>query len=380
MKPVTRVLLKLFAFRFYKAHSGLFLFLLVSVLISFFFVNVLNQTHLNAQEKLLHQLGLVLAFVSSPIMMALIFVAWLAYMAKSWSFTRAQFRLPQNHFLYFSINAMSRNQQFRWWLVVEAVIALPLWIYGLFALLIGMLYGHYLHPFIILGYITLLTFAGAAICVKQANGFFDGGAAPWLTRLTHRWPKPVFSLVLYNLLHHQKITVVITKILSAGMLAGGVFLLDTSTDVRAVGIIALGVAIIHAFLILTGYRFTLTYLNFIRNLPYTRARLFTYALSGWLLIMLPELAWLFYYTPATAAIQALLLMTGTTMLFQVILFYIGPVTQKFLTRVFYLFAAFFLAILAGLLPTLAPLSCVVAFILFHATYPTQKSLAGEVVI
>jgi hypothetical protein len=376
MRPATRVLIKLFAYRFYKANAGLFLFFFVSVLISFFFVNVLNQTHLNAEEKLINHLGIVLAFVSAPPMLALFFTAWLAYMIKSWSFIQAQFHLPQNHFLFYSLNALPRAKQFWRWLAVQTVIALPLWVYGLFALFIGVLFGHYLYPVIILIYIILLTTGGAAICLNYTNRFADARAIPRLIRFTQNWPKPFFSLILYNTLHRQKTTLIITKLLSASILASGVFLLDTATDVRAVGIIALGVATTHAYIIFTAYRFTLTYLSFTRNFPYTSLRLFTYTLSAYLFITLPELTWFFYYAPAVASIQAFGLIAGTTTLFHAILFRIGPVTKKFLNTVFYVFVTFFLAILVGLLPVLAPISCVVAFMLFWKNYHTQKTVAG----
>lgn len=369
MMSSTQVLVKLFAYRFYKAHSGLLLFFFVTVLISFFFVNVLNETHLTEEGRIEQNLALTLAFISSPVFTAFIFAAWLAYMIKSWSFIAAQLRLPEHQFIFYSFNAQFRKQRWSQWLSVQAIIVIPMAIYGLFALLIGIIYGHYLLPIVILLYIIALATAGAAICTQLDHHFIDHNTVPWTMRIMHAWPKPFFTLPLYHLFHRQKITLLITKLLSASILVSGIFLLqDNTTGTRIIGILALGIATAHAFIVYQAYIFTNIYLTFWKNFPYTPAKRLILTASTFLILVLPELLWLLFYHPTWHFTLALSLIVGTLVVFHTLL---RPNTtiKKYLTQVFYLFIVFFLIILFNLLPLLAPLTILGGAILFHS----QKS-------
>jgi hypothetical protein len=371
MKPTTHVLVKLFAYRFYKAHSGLLLFFFVTVVISFFFVNVLNETHLTEEDRIRHNLLLTLTFIESPTFTLFIFAAWLIFMIKSWSYTADQLRLPQHQFLFYSLNAQSKKQRFSQWSAVQTIIALPLAIYALFALTIGLIYGHYLIPVIILCYIAILVVTGAAVCIRLDNTFIDHNTVPWTMNITRPWPKPFFTLPLYHLLHRQKITLLITKLLSASLLAAGVFLLpENMTDSRVIGILALGIATVHAFIVYQAYTFSNTYLIFWRNFPHTNTRRLALTIMTFLVLVLPELLWLlFHHTPWHFTL-ALVLIIGILILFHTLLDQ-TTTTKQYLVRVFYLFIISFVIILFNLLPILAPITLLTAIIRSHIQYKLE---------
>jgi len=370
MKPATQVLVRLFAFRFYRAHSGLFLFFFVTVIISFFFVNVLNQTHLTEEDRIRHNLLLTLTFISSPAFTVFIFIAWLIYMIKSWLYTAAQLRLPEHQFIFYSFNAQSKRRRFSQWLVVQAAIAIPLAVYALFALLIGIIYGHYFIPGVIFGYIAVLVTAGATLCLRFDRLFIDHNTVSWSMHLTRGWQKPFFTLPLYYLLHRQKITIAITKVLSAFVLATGILLLpENKGDSRIVGLLALGVTTAHAFTIYQMNLFSNSYLSFVKNFPYSSTRRLGMTISSSLLLISPELIWLaFHHNPWHFA-QALVFSTGAITLFQTLLHQTST-TKQYLTRVFYVFIGFFLILLFNLLWIVAPLTLIAAV----AGYRIQSNL------
>src|SRR5688500_939668 len=97
--PLTTLLIKIFAYRFYKIHAGFLLFFFVSAIVYFFFINVLNQTHLPADQVKLYNLIFVLTYISSPILVAAVFIAWLAYTIKTWRFIMEQSSIAANLFL-----------------------------------------------------------------------------------------------------------------------------------------------------------------------------------------------------------------------------------------------------------------------------------------
>jgi len=59
---------------------------------------VLDQNHILAEEVVLHQLAVVLNFLSSPALMLLIFVAWLFLAVKCRNYIAAQLRVPKINF------------------------------------------------------------------------------------------------------------------------------------------------------------------------------------------------------------------------------------------------------------------------------------------
>ena len=366
MKPTASVLIKLFAHRFYKAHAGLLLFFFVTVLISFFFVNVLNQTHLTEEDRIFHNLLLTIVFISSPLFTAFIFTAWLAYMIKGWSFTSAQLRLPQHQFLFYSLNAQTKPRRFRQWLTVQGVIAIPLIIYGLFALVIGIIYGFYTLPLIILLYIVILVTIGAVICIQLDHTFVDHHTVSWTMRVTRSWPKPFFTLPLYGLIHHQKISLLITKLLSTFILIIGIYLLQENiSDSRVAGILALGIATAHAFVVYQINIFANTYLNFSNNFPYTITRRGLLTLFTFTLLVLPELAWFVWHHHQWPFAQAVFLIISLLLLFQTL----APpttTTKAYLTRVFYLFVISFIILLFDFLPVLTVITLVTAIVRFRA--------------
>src|ERR1700754_1531255 len=108
MKPLTQILLKIFTTGFYRAHAGI---LAVGFFVMFGMVE--------PGQLLNYHKTLMLAFVSSPVMMLVVFAAWLIYAIKSWHYVVGQIGAVNQQFLFYSSNAYSRRQQLSGWFITQ---------------------------------------------------------------------------------------------------------------------------------------------------------------------------------------------------------------------------------------------------------------------
>ena len=137
LSPLTRILIKIFVIGFYQVHSGMLTFFFVTIFLYCIFINVLNRTHLSHEQIVLHNLKVVLAFISSPIIALLVCIMLLAYTIKSWKYVLGQILLPNNLFLFYSGTSIHKVDQFKSWFLVQVMISLPIMGYVLFSLVIG---------------------------------------------------------------------------------------------------------------------------------------------------------------------------------------------------------------------------------------------------
>lgn len=369
LSPLTKVLIKIIAKGFYREHSGLLLFLFVTIIIYFFFINVLNQTHLTPDQIILYNSSLVLAFVSNPIMMEIVFISWLIYTIKSWQYVAGQLLAADQQFLFYSSTALNKANQFKSWFLVQLIILLPVVGYGLFALIIGIVFNHYVIPALILLYILLLTAISAVLYVRLVNRLMEADRQPYLLKITQNWRKPFFSLFLYHVFDKLKLAYILTKILSGLTITGLLyFLFDVNQDLRVAGIIILAVITAHTILIYQEHRFKETFMSFFRNLPYHRGRLFIDFSGVFLLLLLPESIWLLTNFNATIAIPALLFGLSTALLFRSLLYWFGLNMRSYLRWIGVLFLLFQLLIMSGFLWVLVPINLAVSYALFYRNY------------
>lgn len=366
--PLTRILVKIFAHGFYKVHSGLLLFFFVSIALYFLFITVLNETHVPPADRILYNLILVLTIISSPGMMILLFILWLFYTVKSWNYVRGEFLIPHNQFLFYTSTAFSKARQFRSWFIVQLIIFLPFIAYGLFSVVVGIVFQYYVLPWIILLYVLFLASVSALLYVWYSNTLNDPGSSSYLTRILGSWKKPFFSLFLFQAIHQQKITLVITKLLSWAVITAGIFLFPDEHDFRIAGIITLGITTTHALLVYQSCHFEFTQLSLSRNLPYSRTRLFLDSTIVYLLLTLPENCWLLFHFLPKESIVLLAFHTGTAMLFRGLIYHTGLDIKRFLSWTFYLFILFFLAILFGLLLPVTPVILLISIAIFFKYY------------
>lgn len=230
--PLTRILVKVYALKFYKANNGWFLFLFVTLIVYLFFINVLNETHLPDEQVTIYHLLFVLTLITTPVMMLLVFVIMLLYTFKNCKFILTQSALAENNFLYYSTTAIRKTEQYRSWFLVQLIIFLPFMIYGFFSVIVGITYHYYVLPIVIILFIALLILLTAWFAVWHINKFVHHHYQS-LVRNLAGLPKPLGTLFLYHVVDKQKITYLITKIVSFAIVSGGVvFLPDIHVNLQ----------------------------------------------------------------------------------------------------------------------------------------------------
>jgi len=367
--PLSRTLIKIFANGFYRVHAGLLLSLFITVFIYFLFINVLEQTRITPEERLMYNLSLALAFITNPVVMAVVFILWLIYTIKSWQYVAGQLKLADQQFIFYSSTAMPQAHQFKSWFLVQVIILLPIISYGLFALAIGIMFGYFVMPVIILLYILLLAVVSALVYIKWVNQLRETENQSYLLKIAARWQKPFFSLFIYHVFDKLKLAYGLTKVLSGIAIAGLFhFFSDVKQDIRVAGIMVLTVITAHTILIYQEHRFKEIYMGFSRNLPYRRRKLLVDYIFLFILLLLPESIWLLVHYKVLPATGLFLFGLSTALLFCSLLYWFGLNMQKYLRWVGGLFLLFLLLIMFGCLWLLVPLNLGVAFLLFYRNY------------
>jgi len=366
-QPLTKVLLKIFASGFYQVHAAILL------VVFFIMVGAVPGNMLITYHK-----SLMLAMTSSPIMLALVIGGWLIYIFKSWHYVRTQVFAPDKQFLFYSNTALSRSEQRKSWCYVQAAILAPVIIYALLAVGVGLAHHFYVLPVVIILFLSVMIWCSAMLYVRVMNGLIDGSKQSLLLRWSSKWRKPYFSLYIYHIFDSKKVPYFITKGLS-WLIISGVFYLfaDVKTDTRLAGIAILAVITAHVVLIFEERRFEETQLNFARNLPISRFRLFLNFACVYFFLLLPESVWLFSRFHPLMAVELLLTGLSIALLFHSLLYWFGLNMDKYLQWILGLFMVLFWVIMFRLLWALIPLNLVIAYLFFYNNYYRYEGVVGK---
>ncbi|MCK8495201.1 hypothetical protein M0L20_25240 [Spirosoma sp. RP8] len=348
-RALIRVLIKTMVKGFYQAHTGLLLSLFILIFINFFYTPVLNQTHLTQEQIIRNALKLVLTTVSEPLGVLVLFSLWLVYSLKSGQYVARRLKAVDVQFLFYSSNAFSQANQLIAWSVVQLIIALPIAGLGVFAMIIGFAYGHWIIPGLIPFYLAALIVGNAFfythLITSTVSNTVDNNRLLGL----RNWPKPLFSLFVYEVIHKKRVTYLVTKCISAIslVLMLSVFS-DSHTDIRLFGLISLCIALAHSLLLYESSVFESYSLRFARSFPISYWQRYGQQWCLYSLLLLPELLLLFTLSDWSEGLLCSLLATSLLLLFRAVLYPLGQRMDWYLRIVFGLFTVFLLIILFGL--------------------------------
>jgi hypothetical protein len=316
----------------------------------------------------------LLDHLSSPVMVTLVFIVWLGFTVKSWNYITGQMLIPSNQFLFYSSTSFNKVDQFKSWFIAQLTISLPLICYGLFSLVIGIIFDYFIIPVIILLYILLLSAVSALVYVRHANRPININGKSVLSLIVGNWSKPFFSLFLYHVFDKLKITLIVSKLLSYGIIVGSFYLLtDVNDNLGVAAITVLGIITAHAILIYQSYRFEESYLSFSRNFPYSRAKIYSNWTVTFLLLTLPENIWILSTFDPEISFALVIFNLGTGMLFRNLLYIVTLDMRRFIYWVFFIFNLFFMIILLKLFWLVVPLNIIISIIMFDRTYYRPKN-------
>ena len=365
--PLSKVLLKIFANGFYRVHGG-FLFFMFLVLFGLVEPNQLLSYHK----------ALMLAFITSGLMMVVVFLLWLAYMLKAAHYMVGQLFGQTQAFLFYSSTANTRQQQFKAWFTVNVAVALPVLVYGSVSAVVAITAGFLLQGLGIIAYMLALLCAGAWFCTFMANRLIGGSKQSIILRLTKTWAKPYFSLYIYHVFNKLKLNWFISKVLSY-LIITGVFMLfaDVSHDTRVAAIAMLAISVAHAVLVFEERKFQEVYLVFARNLPYNRVKLFLSFAAVYAILLLPEAVWLLGRYPIPMAIGLLAFGLSMILLYHSLLYRLSFDMEKYLTSVMGLFIGVFILVLFKIIWLLTLVILMVAGLLFYINYYKNPGYEAE---
>lgn len=365
-RPLTRVLLKVVASGFYQEHTGWLISLFLVVFSNFFYTRVPNQLHLTAEQITQNGFQLVITSVSEPIGVAALLSVCFFYSLKSWHYVAGRLKSADVQFLAYSSNAFQWRQQVQSWSVVQGVILLPIAVLCLYAMVVGFIFHHWLVPLLLPVYLLLLTVTGACYYTRLLNDTVVKPDKVASLTWARDWPKPFFSLFLYEVIGKKRVTYLITKVASIASIA--LLLLafpDSRNDVRLAGMIGLCCAVGHVMLVFQASEFELFYLLFARNLPYGRGQLYGQQVLLYGMLLLPELVWLLMAGKFSTGLLAACLLLSVTLLFRTLLYWTGQQMTFYLRIVISLFISLLLINLFGFTGLLALSSALAAGALLY---------------
>ncbi|WP_375436340.1 hypothetical protein [uncultured Hymenobacter sp.] len=205
-------------------------------------------------------------------------------------------------------------------------------------------------------YYTRLLNNTAAAQPAQADG------VAWL----RNWPKPLFSLFLYEILAKKRVPYAITKVASLASIAllFSVFP-DSHSDLRLLGIIGLCSALTHVVLLYQASEFELFYLRFVRNFPYTSWQLYGQQAALYSVLLLPEISWFLLVGDFRQGLLGAALLLSVTLFFRALLYWLGHRLTGYLRVVFGLFLVFLFTTLFGFTELLIISNVIAAGVLFY---------------
>jgi len=368
--PLTRVLLQTFARGFYKAHSGLLLFFFGTVLLSCFYVSVLNETHIPPDERILYALMIPLTFTTTPIFAILAFVIWLVYTIKSWQYVFGELSMIGNEFLRYSSTSMKRVSQYESWLILQLWISIPFIAFSIFAVIVGVVFGQYLIPLITLIYIVALALVSALIYVSFVNRLLDTSKVSWISRVIARWHKPLITIPIYQLFHDIPVSYIVAKSLSVFAIAMAFYNMDASTgdDNRWVSLVVLTLAVIHCIIAYQSYALETHALPFVRNFPYSKTRLFAMQLVFNVFLVFPEIVWISATFSFLESIQSIMLLISLITFYRSILYATGENMNVFIRLVFFSYMLVFIVLLFNITWVVTLVIFGTAVVLFFRNY------------
>lgn len=359
-RPLTRVLINVIAADFYRQHTGLLLSLFILLVSNFFYTSVLNQTHLTQPQIIQHALKLVLTSVSEPLgVVILVGICWL-YCHKCWQYVTGRLHRPDVYFLRYTATALPRRRQHQSWAWVQLIMMLPLWSIGLFASVIGFRFGHWLVPTLLPLYLSgLVGYSG-----WRYSRLLDAPTqqpSPGKLDRFRGWPKPFFSLFLYELVLNRRLSYGLAKLASFASIGLAYSILANDlTGLRLVGLLSVCSAVSHAMLLYQSSEFERFYLRFGRNLPYSRWQVFGQQGAQLGVLLLPELLGLVGVGGLSDGLWAGSLLLGLSLLFRSLLYRLGSQSVVYLRWVFGLFIGCLVGLLFDLTVWLALGSIVIA--------------------
>lgn len=347
---LTQILYKIFVKGFYKVHSGQLLFLFGTILTYLFYIQVLSDDHITTQETIFYNLSFILTIISSPILAVLMMFVFLIFTLKSHNYISAQIYLPNNFFLFYSANSLSKSKQLISWFISQLLISFPIILYIVFALIVGFVYGYYFIPILflcfVLGVSLLCAFSYIYLTNKPIKAY-NGGL---LLKFVKQWKKSLLTIKFVQIFDKHLITFLISKFLAVLLAFGLTEILSDFNQLALGALIASIMALSNVVLIFEIYRFEHQYLSFILNFPTKLSTTFLQWVLTIIILVLSEIIALKFLFDWKVFLNSFFILVATCLFLKSLLLMISLNMKSFLYKIFILLFVGVILIQFGLSP------------------------------
>jgi len=277
-----RLLITSLAREFYQQHAGFFL---IGIYILF---GAVEPSQLIGYQK-----ALLLASISSPYGMVIVFVSWFLYAIKVHFFVKQRLASAKYNFIK-EIGGLQKNIQFKLWLKLYSVILLPIIIYVPLLIGLSVNYKFFINIISILIIFSALTFSLIWFAYQFVTFSFLGQERR-RPEFRIKIKKPFATWPIFYLIKEQPLMLLMCKVLSLVFFKSILWMFaDIGNDIRILLLALLASVLCHAVLIFTLLKFETEYLNFSKCLPISMNRRLWYWVLVFGIILIPE--WIFVIT------------------------------------------------------------------------------------
>lgn len=363
MRAIATLLLKVLVKQFYIVNAGFLLF------IFFVFFGMVNSAQLISYHK-----SLILSMISSPIVMALVWVAWLLYNIKCMLFCNDTIKAADSNYL-FILRMVPPGKQFIIYLLVSALQYMPMLAYSFFVVCMAVSRSMLLTATAVSAYQFLMVALSARVIFVAFN---KSTHVPLLEKLSalmgvrNKIKMGYYSFLTLDIFHERKIAFAIVKIFSILLLSVSFVKNGDNFDDDLFSIFFQLILTAHAILVFYCVNFNETKMYFSRNLPLPLYKvggmyIFTYAL-----ILLPELGFMLVNNhgnlPGSLVILFYCTAVSTLFLYTAILYGCEMDMENYMLFVFVLFVMIFFLQKTGLQFLTMMTILIAAGVSFKTTY------------
>ncbi len=282
-----RVLNTVFAEAFYKANTGFFLF--------FFFVFF---GAVQGGSLVSYHLSLMMGILASPMVLLLVLCCWTAYHIKCTSFFLKTINSEEGRFLY-TVQALPKQRQLFFYAVIYTAVYLPVLLYSILVVFIGLEKGCVFAPACILLYQALSVAVFIGVVHIRMNNWIGPFRLPSFSLPVKKKP---LLFVLYYLASEKKNALLLIKSVSIALLYVALIWNNGPFKNDSFILFYLLIFSAHAVLPFLSVQFAESRAAFSRNLPVPLLKRAMAFVIPYTILMLPETVYLVAVSTAMPAL------------------------------------------------------------------------------
>jgi ABC-2 type transport system ATP-binding protein len=317
-------------------NAGFFLFLF------FFFFGMVQGGQLISYHR-----SLIMAMVTSPVFMAVVWAGWLLYNIKCFVFCTGTIKAAESSYL-FTLKALSPAKQVLLYLLVAALLYLPVLLYSCFVVYIAVSKSLLPVTLLLIAFqLLMLTVSTVVLYSAISRNNLTSGFAKIISGISSLYNIPLgyAAFLTGHIFHAKKMAFAVVKIFSLLLLSVSFIRNGDNFDADFFSIFFQLILTGHAVLVFYCVTFNESQLQWSRNLPvplYTVAGMYLFTYS---LLLLPELAFMLINNHGNLPVPQIILfyLTAVSVLFlyTAVLYACGLEMERFLFLVFICFMMIF---------------------------------------